>query len=231
MIAPLSTALSQARSHLNDDQALLWPDPKLIPKAQQAFNEMQAKLLLAGIPIMNAQTVVITIPALTTDDLNLDMSTVVGYPTDMILPIWMKERQVGDQFSDFVDMSECDFIPNVDKDIYLYYWAWIGQTIFLRGALVDTQVQLRYQRLLPLPQLNTDSTSVILCELFLAYRIASLCKFTIGDDKSGERLQNQALTNLDQIVRMSVKELQNLPAARQPYHRGNRYYGGFLGRY
>src|SRR6267154_4050883 len=155
MIALLGTVLSQARTHLNDDEGSNWPDNKLIPKAQQAFNQMQAELLLAGIPIINSVSVVITVPVSSVDDTNQDLSKIVGYPTDMIMPIEMKERQLGQRNQDFVDMMEVDYIPQSDIQNQLLYWSWISQTIMLRGALQSNQVLLKYQRLLPIPTLNT----------------------------------------------------------------------------
>ena len=49
----------------------------------------------------------------------------------MILPIWMKERQLGQWNQDFVDMVEVDFLPNIDLDVYLHYWCWYQNTILL----------------------------------------------------------------------------------------------------
>src|SRR5258708_4690189 len=119
-VAFLSDAYKRARTLLNDDDANNWPDHRLYTKAVLAFEELEAELIIAGIPIINSVSVILTVPAVTIDDNNLDLSTVTGYPTDMILPIWMKERQVGQQNRDFIDMVEVDFIPNIDLDIYLH---------------------------------------------------------------------------------------------------------------
>lgn len=218
-IALLGDVLAQARTHLNDDDASNWPDQRLRLKAKQAFNELQAELLVAGIPIINAVTTVLTVPALLTDDANLDISTVSGYPTDIIMPIWMKERATGQMNADFVDMTEVDFLPNIQKSNQLIWWSWIKQTVMVLGALVDTQVQLRYQRLLNVPSVNTDTIAVLLGELFLSYRIAALAIYPM-DKAWSKDLNATATVNLDKIVRMNIKQLQDLPAKRRPYHRG-----------
>ena len=220
MIALLGTVLSQARTHLNDDEGSNWPDNKLIPKAQQAFNQMQAELLLAGIPIINSVSVVITVPVSSVDDTNQDLSKIVGYPTDMIMPIEMKERQLGQRNQDFVDMMEVDYIPQSDIQNQLLYWSWISQTIMLRGALQSNQVLLKYQRLLPIPTLNTDSTIVILSELYLSYKVAAIASFSNRSFDISDKLNTIADTNLEKIVAMNVKQLQDLPTKRRPYHRG-----------
>lgn len=220
MIPLVGTVLSQARTLLNDDGALNWPDPKLIPKVQQAFNQMQADLLIAGIPIINSVSVIITVPLLATDDLTVDLSLVSGYPTDMIMPIEMKERTVGATQSSFIDMLEVDAIPQVDRTTTLRYWCWQQQTIILRGATAANQIMLRYQRLLNLPTLNTDNTSVILSELYLSYKVAALASLSSRDTVIADKFDGIANSNLYKIVQMNVKQQQNLPTKRQPYHRG-----------
>lgn len=211
---------NEVRVLLNDEEATNWTDVKIRKKVAMAFEELEAELVLAGIPIIQSVSTIMTVPIMNIDDNNLDLSTVSGYPTDMILPIWLKERQVGEMNRDFVDMVECDFIPNVDIQITLSYWCWIDGTILVRGCLNETQVQLRYQRLLTVPELNTDSIIVPLGQLFLAYRVASLCAESINDTARADRWRQTASVNLDKIMRMNIRQLQDLPAKRRPYHRG-----------
>lgn len=220
MVLQQSDVFARARALLDDDEGVNWPDQKLRFKLTQAFEELQAELILAGIPIIKGVSVILTIPPMPFDDVNVDMSTVAGYPTDMILPMWMKERQLGDTNQDFVDMIECDFIPNIDLDIYLHYWAWFQNTIMLRGALNPVQVQLRYQRLIPTPGVNTDSIIVPLGQLFLSYRVAALASASVGDLARKTDFTATADKNLDKIMRMNIKQLQDTPAKRRPYHRG-----------
>lgn len=220
----LGDVLSRARTHLNDDEGANWPDYRLIPKAQQAFDELEAELQLAGIPIINSQTVVFTVPAYNinaNDGVALDISTLPGYPHDMIMPIWMKERRVGDQWRDFVDMVETDFTPITTTDVYLRYWTWYQGKITVLGCINDVQVMLRYQRLLPVPMVNTDSIIVPLGQLHLSYRVAALAAASLPEARQmAADLDVTAKTNLDKIVRMNIKQQQNLPTKRRPYHRG-----------
>lgn len=221
----LNDVLIRARSLLNDDEGTNWPDFRLITKAQQAFEELEAELYLAGIPIINQQNVIMLIPAYNisaNDGFPLDMSTLPGYPKDMIMPIWCKERWPGQEWRDFVDMVETDFPPVTTTDVYLRYWNWTGGKIFLMGALNDVQLLLRYQRFLPLPGINTDSISVPLGQLHLCFRTASLAAASIpGQQQVAADFDNRATVNLDKIVRMNIKQQQNLPTKRRPYHRGS----------
>ena len=216
----LSDVFKQARTLLNDDDATNWPDYRLHSKAIVAFEELEAELIIAGIPIIQSISAIINVPSMTIDDSQLDLSTVTGYPTDMILPIWVKERQVGQMNQDFIDMVEVDFIPNIDLDVYLHYWCWQKNTIFLRGCLNATQVQLRYQRYLPVPKVNTDSLIIPLGQLFIANRVAALAYQSAGDRQMWLDLTEIATLNLNRILDMNIRELQDMPAKRRPYHRG-----------
>jgi hypothetical protein len=235
MVRFLSDAYRQARTLLNDDDGTNWNDFRLHPKAVMAFEELEAELIVAGIPIIQSFSQVLNVPLLTAPEYvqvpenqnyssgtsyTFDLSTVPNYPQDMILPIWMKERQVGQANQDFVDMVEVDFIPNIDLDVYLHYWCWQGNKILLRGALCNTQVQLRYQRYLPVPQVNTDSLIVPLGQLYIGNRIAALAYQSVGNRQMWLDLTDVANTNLGRILDMNIKELQDLPAKRRPYHRG-----------
>lgn len=220
----LGDVLTRARTHLNDDEGSNWPDYRLIPKAQQAFEELEAELYLAGIPIINQQNVIMTVPAYDININNgtpLDLSTIPGYPRDMIMPIILKERQIGDQWRDFVDMIETDFPPVTSTDRNLRYWNWTGGRIYLMGAMFDRQVLIRYQRFLPLPGINTDSIAVPLGQLHLSYRTAALAALSVPDARQlALDLDGRAQVNLDKIIRMNIKQQQNLPTKRRPYHRG-----------
>jgi hypothetical protein len=220
----VSDVLYRTRTHLNDDDGQNWPDPKLIPKLQQAFEELEAELLLAGIPIINSQNTIFTVPAYDINVNNgvpLDLSTLPGYPHDMIMPIIMKERAPWEQWRDFIDMIEADFAPITSTDLRLRYWTWYQGKIVVMGCLEDRQVLLRYQRFLPVPGMNTDSIIVPLGQLHLSYRTASLAALSQPNmQQLAVDLDSRAQVNLDKIVRMNIKQQQNLPTKRRPYHRG-----------
>jgi hypothetical protein len=220
----LSDVLYRARTHLNDDDSSNWPDPRLIPKAQQAFEELEAELILAGIPIINKQDAIFTVPAYDINVNNgvpLDLSTLPGYPTDMIMPIIMKERAPWEQWRDFIDMIETDFAPITSSDRRLRYWTWYQGKIVVMGATENRQVLLRYQRFLPVPGMNTDSIIVPLGQLHLSYRTAAIAAASQPNMRQlAMDLDQRAQINLDKIVRMNIKQQQNLPTKRRPYHRG-----------
>jgi hypothetical protein len=213
-LATVFQVLDSARTHLDDELGISWPDQRLLPKFQESHRELKQALVLNGIPVIHQVTAVLSVPANTTD-----LTTVTGYPTDMITPIWMKERQTGQDNSDFVDMTQVDFLPNIDQDIWLFWWCWIGQKITLVGSLNAEQIQLRYNKDLSVPTLVSDDIGIILGEGFLSYRTAALAAQASKDWNLMKLLNNQAELAKSQIIRLNVKQIQAMPARRRPYHR------------
>jgi len=223
-MAALSSAttyqvVQSALIHLNDEMGLNWPDNRILPKFQEAHRELRNELILNGIPVIHEVSAVLSVPANTTD-----LTTIAAYPTNIIIPIWMKERQVGQTDRDFTDMQQMSFIPNEQQQTTLNYWSWIGEKIKLLGATIATEVQLRYQKEITAPVEVNETVGAYLAETFLSYRTAALCAASIKDYEQSEYLGAIAQKNLDTVIGINVKGLQNLPVRRIPYHR--RYGSG-----
>lgn len=212
--ATAGQAVTSALAHLNDMGQSIWNFNVLLPFLQEAHRELRAQVILNGIPVINEETAQLTVPINTTD-----LSTVSGYPTDMIVPIWMKEKQINDDYEDYVDMSPRDFLPTVDQDVWLYWWCWRRETILLIGSLNEENVLLRYRRQIPTPQASGDSLGWLQAENYLSYRTAALACNSIGEIQKGEMLTNQANINLDMVIRLNIKQVQTMPARKRPYHR------------
>jgi hypothetical protein len=212
--------LESARTHLNDEQGINWPDVRLLPKLKEAHRELRSELVLVGVPVIENTTTIMTVPAMRVDDQNVDLSSLVGYPADMISPEWMKERQIGQTRIDFVDMQPVDFLPDTIKGPELVWWSWQQETITVLGALNNVEVKLRYKRNIPTPVTVNDTIGFIYGELFLSYRTAALANGSTGNDSKNAFLTEQAKMNLDKVIRMNIKQLQSLPSKRRPYHRG-----------
>ncbi len=213
----IDQVMMAARTHLNDDSAINWPDTNLLPKLQEAFRDLRLELELNGIQVVDEVGAEMTVPTGITD-----LTTVTNYPTDMISPIWMKEKQVGETDAFLISMTPIDFIPNVDQDTTLNWWSWSKNKILLLGALNDVIVQLRYRRDLLVPRLNADTLSVILGESYLSYRTAELAFASTKDFTSADRIGARAEMNKGKLIQyFTTYEKQMLPAKRQPYHRRN----------
>ena len=209
--------MMSARTHLNDDNAINWPDTSLLPKLQEAFRDLRLELELNGIQVIDEVSADITVNAGV-----VDLATATGYPTDMITPIWMKEKQVGETDAYLISMTPIDFIPNVEQDTTLNWWSWSMGTIKLLGALNAVVVQLRYRRDLIAPKLNSDNIAVAMGESFLSYRTAAMAFSSVKDFTSADRMDARAEMNKSKLIQFFVTyEKQMLPAKRQAYHRRN----------
>jgi len=210
-MATVKEALQMARSLLNDDLGTKWPDTILLPKLQIAHQQMQSALALNSIPVTKTQSTVITVAALATD-------LGIYQPTDLVEPISMQERDVGGSADDFVDMREVSFIPTLEQDTNLIYWAWLGERIKLLGATIAKEVTLRYTKSLTTPQTVNESIGVVGGETYLGYKVASLIDPVWAIEAKNE---------LDDLVRTNVKGMQGICHRRQGYRsRGRRCLGG-----
>jgi len=211
-MATVKDALDIARSLLNDDLGTVWPDAVLLPKIKIAHRELQAKLLLNSIPVIKSQSAIIPVPAGSTD-----LGT--NQPPDLVEPISMKERAPGGSMDDFEDMFEVPFIPQIQPDSNLIYWAWIGEKIRFLGATTDREVLLRYSRSLTVPSTINDDIGFLFGELYLGTRVASMCS-----ERPDLKMQAESL--LEDIVRTNVKGMQGVVRRRLPYrHRRRRRIG------
>jgi len=203
-------ALKIARTLLNDDAMLVWHDSILLPKLAQAHTELVQKLELNGIPVVRAVTAAITVLAGATD-------LGVNLPTNIVEPSKMEERRPNEDISNTIPMTEVDYIPNLEKQDNLRYWAWLNETIQLLGANTDRVVHLYYMKSLPTPRSLTDALGVVGAESYLGPRVASLAASSVRDFANAKDKQATADASFDRIVRIQVKGQQNLPVRRRPF--------------
>jgi len=216
-MAQAIVALDSARTYLNDVQKQMWKDEVLLPHLKEAYRDLLQVLWLNGIPVIRERTdnpIVITAGVLT-----------VPLPTDLIEPIWLKERAAGSSEA-WLDMVETDFEPDRLKDIMLRYWAWREEQIQLLGATTNREISLRYWKLLAEPVLTTDPLRFIFAEVFLGPQTAGYAAGSVGNTTlagellyAGDKNVGIAGSKLDRIIRSNIKGQQNLPARRIPYRR------------
>jgi hypothetical protein len=210
--------LASARNHLNDDAGVLWRDAKLMPRLQEAHRELQLQMMLTGVPVLTTRSQVLSVPANT-----LDLSTVSNYPTNLVQPIAMYEKKVGQAVSSFVLMTETDDLPLIDQQTELLYWTWTEQTIKLLGATQANEVLLQYRKGITIPQTVNDTIGIYFGELFLSYRIAALA-IQSKEPRQASIFNTDAKNAISSISRAAQKEMQNLPARRRGYHRTRNNY-------
>lgn len=183
-------ALTTARTLLNDDAASLWTDVALIPKLQQAFRELEAKLRINAASIMR-KTVVNNVSA---------HGTTYTALTDIIEPIRLWEKAVGDPDTSYVQMTEQDPLANNVEATTLIYWQWDGALINFIGASANRTVKLTYWRTLAEPAASSDSLFFINAELYLAPRTAALAAGSVGEKDKFEAMTAVAEGNIELVI-------------------------------
>lgn len=221
----VSEILASVRTHLNDSQGILYPDQVLLPKLQEAQRELHLKMMSKGLPLFTEQTAIFTVPANVIDGVYPELGLIVGYPTNLIVPIGIKEKQVGQATNYFIDMVECSEIPKVQKSTTLRFWSWVQNRLFVLGALVDVQIQLTFRGELTMFSTVNDDVYPKLSENFLSYKCAALALNNPNSSQGGmiDRLNQSAYQNLDDLLSVNVKQMQNLPARKRGYSSWRHY--------
>lgn len=191
MSQPTSTALSTARTLLNDDAATLWTDTTLIPKLQRAHRELQAQLRANACPVTR----------------DTDFSLVVANtgalqtpPSDLLEPITLWEKLPSDPDSAYVRMTEYDPLPIVDPTTRLIWWQWSEEMIVFVGATIDRAVKIYYKKQLSIPTTGTDLIGVLDGELYLAPRTAALAFGSTGNTAAAQWATDMANEALGEIL-------------------------------
>lgn len=217
-MANASVAFSSARTYLNDTSSQIWTDAVLLPYLVEAHRDLLLVLWLNGLPVLREKSAVIDIAAL---------ATTVTLPSDLIEPIWIKERADGSTSNnDWVPMTETEFEPDIEKVETLRYWCWREQAINLVGATTAREVLLRYWKSLAEPTGASSALGFIFAEHFLGPQTAGYAAGSVGNTSLAAELlfvngQNAGIagSKLDMIIRANIKGQQNLPARRIPYRR------------
>lgn len=190
MSAPASVALDEARSLLDDTAGNVWTDAFLLLKLQQAHRELQVQLRSVAAPVTRG-TITSLVTALTT--------ALATPPTDIIEPIKLWEKAIGDPDSNYVLMTEYDPLPIFAQTSRLIYWKWTQEALEFLGATVDRTVKIYYKRQITIPGSGTDPIGFIAGENFLGPRIAALAFGSTGNVNASawcDGMANQTLADI-----------------------------------
>ena len=174
-------------------------------------------LWLNGIPVIREKSAAISVTAL---------ALTLTLPTDLLEPIWLKERAVGESDTNWIPMTEVEFEPDKLKDTTLKYWAWREEKINFVGATTNREVLLRYWKSIADIVDANSALGFLLAEVFLGPQCAGYAAGSVGNLTLASELLwvngvsvGIAGARLDMIVRANIKGQQNLPARRIPYRR------------
>jgi hypothetical protein len=206
----------------------------------QAYRRIQAYLAQYGVETYQTYQWLLAIPANTTgdpesrvwiSDSGCQIVTPSGagessfaepiLPDDLVYPVRCRERQNGT--TDFAQMM---FRPNdgvrnyYAVATYLVMWEWINETLTLRGATQVQDLELKYEKHLPILSLVTDTVPIRGVDNAAAYRVAYAFAKSRGA-MMADSFGQEGQAEMDLVINRSLRERQRIKHRRRPYsHRG-----------
>ena len=194
MSVPMSQVLTTTRTYLNDDNAIQFPDPVLIPKVQEAHRELQEELWIVGSPLVRGQALLAyTSPG----------TTFPSLPTDFLCPTALFENAALSAVTapGWVPMTEAFYIPlGTAIAATLGWWCWQQESIVIAGASASRAVVVQYRRLVTIPVLSTDLIGILFGESYLAAKAAAIVAGTLGNADLYTNMSALSKENLGKVI-------------------------------
>jgi hypothetical protein len=142
-------------------------------------------------------------------------------PQDLIVPLRLWERQSG-TMNYFCRMLKAnDGLPAKGKSSFNQYWEWRGDSIYMPGALLTTDMRLSYVAYLPDLTDGTSTVQIRRATNALAYLTAAEFALARGS-AAAESLRGQGLEMIDQMTTRTARSKQRGSHRRRPFSYGKR---------
>lgn len=211
--------ITTAQSLLNDATGLLWNFALMLPFLQLAFQDLSQELEINQVPITRQFTVILQLPIGNTV---ISFGTVPGLPQNLITPVSLEERLVGQDNTRWIELDERTDPVDAAVGTYLRYWWWDGVQINTLGSLNAEDIKLKYVGGLYIPQASTDYINPAGSELYLIHRTAYHAANSIGFDHCAISAEKNGIISLERFIRFLVQSRQGLPVRRKGYRRSVR---------
>jgi hypothetical protein len=142
-------------------------------------------------------------------------------PDDLIAPLRLWERQ-SSTFNQFAPMEKAnDGLPSIAKNSYNRYWEWRGDSIYMPGALLTTDMRLSY--IAYLPDLTDGSSTVRIRRATNALAYFTAAEFALArGSAAAESLRGQGVEMIDQMTTRTARGKQRGNHRRRPFSHGQR---------
>jgi hypothetical protein len=207
--------MDSSASLLNDTAKSSFTYAVQLPYLNLALSELANVFQANNIAFMNKESADL---AVVTGVLTLTSATTPAVPTDLVEIQGIKER-TADSDEPYTDMQRVEFLPEVRQGLSLVYFAWQAQCINFVGATTDREIQIEYiaSALAPATS-STTAITLINSKNYLAYKTAALCSMYVGENPTrAAALDADAETQLDLLLRISIKGAQVIPTRRRPF--------------
>lgn len=210
--------VTEARAvHLNDANAAVFTNAALLPILISKYEDLQDDMEGNDVPVVNEISAAIAITAVT--QVNIPPGGGAGQlPTDLIRPVFLEERAVGETF--WTPMIERAWEPDIAQGSSLVFWVWREEEIKLIGALIARQVRIKYVKALPTITLITDLIRITGSKQYLAAAVAAQAALTIGRNQTlADAIASIANDQYKKLMNNFARKNQSLPVRRRGWTR------------
>ena len=228
---PITQITTLVRALLNDQQGSVFTDQFLMPFCAAAYRKVQSGLANSGQQTFINDEVLLVVPQIAG---GIDPSKQVAItdatappnqlPIDLIAPskLWERPNLSSQSFVEMIDMTEHDGLPSEPQGQTLIYWEWRSDGIYFLGALQDTQIRLRYLKLLADPTSPASQIQIRNAINAVAYLVAAYAAAAQGRPQM-DALDGLATDALFDLANQAVRRSQRTGRRRRPF--GNRSRG------
>lgn len=201
----LTSVLSAARTYLNDDNATIWTDQLLVPKAQIAFKEVVDALLVAGTQMFSSKQLspfVVPISAVPT----VFLPNPLYLNFDILAPISVFESANPATYP-YIPVTEVAYFPlDYIAGPTINYWTWQNEKVILAPCTASRTVILRYKThgyvgaIGGGPSSSGQGLSIPFAELYMGARTAAIAAGSVGNAEVFAAMSAKAKENLARVV-------------------------------
>jgi len=211
--------MSVTAGNVMDASAALLADPAKItfsylyqiPFLRIAWEELQIYLVING--LVDVEEVTSAPVVITTGT----KEWVSGVPTDLLTPLNLWEKAVGEPDTALVEMDEIRSDPNDSPDSELENWWFEEGRVKFKGATSDRSIVMRYQReIVPIADENTI-LPVLNVKSFLTFRTAAIIARVRGNKSRADDLDADSELHRENLIGVKVKDEQNTPVRQRRY--------------
>lgn len=208
--------MNGAAALLNDIGLTNFSYAAQLPYLRRANEYLENLLIANGIAVQLQESTTVSVLASAS---NIDLATMIGYPSDMLLPIRLWERSNSSQ--NFVLMGEHELEPSYTPVNYLSIWEFRNNTIYVPGINVATQVKIDYWRQLATVTSSSSNEEVAGSKALLEARTAEQCARYAGQNSeiADSLLNNEVIPAQDLLERIYIKNSQGSRSRRKPFRR------------
>lgn len=222
------SVMDEAAALLNDAALSVYGYTTQLPYLKTAMRELREFMQLSNIPVTNAVTTILTIPAGTTEISDL---TSPALPADLVEVQQIFERATG--VDPFTPMSRVEFLPGYLTPTYtpasnFLIWAWNSNKIQLPPCTQTNDLKLNYIRELAQVVDQNTTISIINGKSFLVFRTAALvAQFAMENKERADDLNADAKLSLDRLVGVESKAKQAIFTRKRPFRASYKLRGNW----